>query len=229
MKEKNIRSSVIALILVLLIGILSILAGDLRTAGMIDKYTVVYGNAEYLLPVTAIDSPGNYAAEESEAYAMMARVSAWGGTNLTESALREKCGADFRLNAGPKETERLRADLEAETPGYVVRKYADGSCTEMIESIHHTLGGGAPVLIRWAVPDGNGWKLEYACVTAMALDKDSVVVLRPNGGTELLKMGDFVNRMTLNAYNGMPLHLRLQYAFGGLEKNLYFLPGMPDQ
>ena len=37
MKEKIIRSSVIALILVLLIGILSILAGDLRTAGMIVK------------------------------------------------------------------------------------------------------------------------------------------------------------------------------------------------
>ncbi|MBR3225488.1 MAG: hypothetical protein IKF78_09210 [Atopobiaceae bacterium] len=58
----------------------------------------------------------------------------------------------------------------------------------------------------------------------MDLAKDRVIVANPYGYTEELTVNDFLGRTSFEAYENMPLFLRLGFAFGVFEMNTLFIP-----
>ena len=96
--------------------------------------------------------------------------------------------------------------------------------SELIAAVYDNLANGIPVPIEWAAKYGDDWTLHYSLVTGMDLANDRVTVANPYGYMEELSVDEFLSRTSFEAYEGMPLFLRLGFAFGIFEENTVFIP-----
>ena len=96
--------------------------------------------------------------------------------------------------------------------------------TELLRAVHSSLEAGVPVPFEWAAKSGDEWTLHYSIVTGMDLEGDRVTVANPYGYVEELPVGEFLSRTSFEAYEDMPLFLKLGFAFGIFEQNTVFVP-----
>ena len=100
-------------------------------------------------------------------------------------------------------------------------KYETNS--QMLEKIYRSLREGIPVPFEWAAKTKGAWTLHYSLITGIDFESDEITVCNPYGFTEVLSVESFLERTSFNAYENMPLFLKLGFMFDVFEKNTIFI------
>ena len=89
--------------------------------------------------------------------------------------------------------------------------------------MYDSLSVGMPVPFEWAAQYEGEWTLHYSLIVGADIPGDKITVANPYGYVEELSVADFLSRTTYEAYNNMPLFLKLGFAFDIFEKNTVFI------
>ena len=95
--------------------------------------------------------------------------------------------------------------------------------TELIDKVYTSLKKGMPVPFEWAAKHENEWTLHYSLIIGLDVQKDVITIANPYGYIEEISIKDFLNRTSFEAYENMPILLKLGFAFGIFEKNAIFI------
>ena len=189
-----------------------------RTDALHDDYPSAMADATFRAPVR-VDGVQVITQDVSCGYAVIEMFSTWDGGNVTEESLYDEYGSVVTSTG-----DSFRDEMNKRFPAYrtTMRKYLTDS--ELLGAMHGSLEAGIPVPFEWAAKHGDEWTLHYSLVTGMDLANDRVTVANPYGYWEELTVRDFLSRTSFEAYEDMPLFLRLGFAFGIFEKNTAFIP-----
>ena len=202
--------SLIVLALVAL-GILQI-----RTNRMMDDYSSVYENEKYQTPVM-IDGVNVIKQDVSCGYAVLEMFSSWSGHSITEKSLYDRYGKVVTSTGNA-----FCREMNKQFPEYTttICKYLKN--TELIDAVYENLSNGIPVPFEWAALYGDDWTLHYSLIIGADIPADKITVANPYGYYEELTVAELLNRTSFEAYEKMPLFLRLGFAFGIFEENTIF-------
>ena len=202
--------SLIVLALVAL-GILQI-----RTNRMMDDYSSVYENEKYQTPVM-IDGVNVIKQDVSCGYAVLEMFSSWSGHSVTEKSLYDQYGKVVTSTGNA-----FCREMNKQFPEYTttICKYLKN--TELIDAVYENLSNGIPVPFEWAALYGDDWTLHYSLIIGADIPADKITVANPYGYYEELTVAELLNRTSFEAYEKMPLFLRLGFAFGIFEENTIF-------
>ena len=189
---------------------------QIRTNRMMDDYSSVYENEKYRTPVM-IDGVNVIKQDVSCGYAVLEMFSSWSGHSVTEKSLYDQYGKVVTStgNAFCKE-------MNKQFPEYTttICKYLKN--TELIDAVYENLSNGIPVPFEWAALYGDEWTLHYSLIIGADIPADRITVANPYGYYEELTVAELLNRTSFEAYEKMPLFLKLGFAFGVFEKNTVF-------
>ena len=196
---------------VVALGILQI-----RTNRMMDDYSSVYGNEKYQTPVM-IDGVNVIKQDVSCGYAVLEMFSSWSGHSITEKTLYDQYGKVVTSTGNA-----FCREMNLQFPEYTttICKYLKN--TELIDAVYENLSDGIPVPFEWAALYGDDWTLHYSLIIGADIPADKITVANPYGYYEELTVAELLNRTSFEAYEKMPLFLRLGFAFGIFEKNTIF-------
>ena len=220
MKRKRIRIALIiflSIIGILLLAVLSaLLVLHFRTSAIRDDYASIYQNEKYGAAV-AVDGVTVIKQDVSCGYAVMEMFAKWCGNGLTEKSLYETYGKVVTSTGSSFAKEMNKQFPEYETE---IHKYLKN--TELIDKVYEQLAQGIPVPFEWAAKYGDEWTLHYSLIIGMDIPHDTVTVANPYGYIENISIDEFLDRTCFEAYEKMPLFLKLGFAFGIFEKNTVF-------
>ena len=196
---------------VVALGILQI-----RTNRMMDDYSSVYENEKYQTPVM-IDGVNVIKQDVSCGYAVLEMFSSWSGHSITEKTLYDQYGKVVTSTGNA-----FCREMNLQFPEYTTKicKYLKN--TELIDAVYENLSDGIPVPFEWAALYGDDWTLHYSLIIGADIPADKITVANPYGYYEELTVAELLNRTSFEAYEKMPLFLRLGFAFGIFEKNTIF-------
>ena len=198
-------------IAVVALGILQI-----RTSDILDDYSSVYENEKYKTPIM-IDGVDVIRQDVSCGYAVLEMFSSWSGHSVTEKSLYDQYGKVV-TSTGNAFCEEMNKQFPEYTT--TICKYLKN--TELIDAIYENLSEGIPVPFEWAALYGDEWTLHYSLIIGADIPADKITVANPYGYYEELTIAELLNRTSFEAYEKMPLFLRLGFAFGIFEKNTIF-------
>ena len=196
---------------VVALGILQI-----RTSDILDDYSSVYENEQYKTPIM-IDGVDVIRQDVSCGYAVLEMFSSWSGHSVTEKSLYDQYGKVV-TSTGIAFCEEMNKQFPEYTT--TICKYLKN--TELIDAIYENLSDGIPVPFEWAALYGDEWTLHYSLIIGADIPADKITVANPYGYYEELTIAELLNRTSFEAYEKMPLFLRLGFAFGIFEKNTIF-------
>ena len=196
---------------VVALGILQI-----RTSDILDDYSSVYENEKYKTPIM-IDGVDVIRQDVSCGYAVLEMFSSWSGHSVTEKSLYDQYGKVV-TSTGIAFCEEMNKQFPEYTT--TICKYLKN--TELIDAIYENLSDGIPVPFEWAALYGDEWTLHYSLIIGADIPADKITVANPYGYYEELTIAELLNRTSFEAYEKMPLFLRLGFAFGIFEKNTIF-------
>ena len=201
------------------VAVISLVMLQVRTDALHDDYSGLMADTRYAAPVQA-EGVKVITQDVSCGYAVIEMFSAWDGGDVTEESLYDEYGRVVTSTGGS-----FCDEMNKQFPGYrtSMRKYLTDS--QLLEAVHESLEAGVPVPFEWAAKHDDEWTLHYSLVTGMNLADDRVTVANPYGYFEELAVSDFLSRTSFEAYENMPLFLKLGFAFGVFEKNTVFIPG----
>ena len=198
-------------IAVVALGILQI-----RTSDILDDYSSVYENEKYKTPIM-IDGVDVIRQDVSCGYAVLEMFSSWSGHSVTEKSLYDQYGKVV-TSTGIAFCEEMNKQFPEYTT--TICKYLKN--TELIDAIYENLSDGIPVPFEWAALYDDEWTLHYSLIIGADIPADKITVANPYGYYEELTIAELLNRTSFEAYEKMPLFLRLGFAFGIFEKNTIF-------
>ena len=220
MKSKR-RNTIVTVILAFALGLVAITSAALgilqiRTNIILDDYSSVYKIEKYQTPIL-IDGVDVIQQNVSCGYAVLEMFSSWSHHSVTEKSLYDQYGKVVTStgNAFSKE-------MNKQFPEYTttICKYLKN--TELIDAIYENLSDGIPVPFEWAALFGDEWTLHYSLIIGIDIPADRITVANPYGYYEELTIAELLNRTSFEAYEDMPIFLRLGFAFGIFEKNTIF-------
>ncbi|MBO4914976.1 MAG: hypothetical protein J5449_07195 [Oscillospiraceae bacterium] len=181
-----------------------------------DDYSSVFGEDKYKTPVN-VESVEVITQKVSCGYAVIEMFSHWSGGNVTEEKLYETYGKVVTSTG-----RAFCEEMNKQFPQYqtTMRKWLKN--TELIELLYENLSAGVPVPFEWAALYGDVWTLHYSLVTGMDIPNNTIRVANPYGYYEELSVNEFLRRTSFEAYENMPLFLKLGFAFGIFEKNTIY-------
>ena len=189
---------------------------QLRTNAISDDYSSVFENEKYQTPVM-IDGVNVIKQDVSCGYAVIEMFSLWSGHSVTEKSLYDQYGKVVTStgNAFCKE-------MNKQFPEYTttICKYLKN--TELIDAVYESLSDGIPVPFEWAALYGDEWTLHYSLIVGADIPADKITVANPYGYFEEITVAELLDRTSFEAYEKMPLFLKLGFAFGIFEKNTVF-------
>ena len=193
------------------VGILQI-----RTHTVLDDYSSVFENEKYQAPIM-IDGVGVIRQDVSCGYAVIEMFSSWSGHSVTEKSLYDQYGKVVTSMG-----KAFCKEMNKQFPEYTttICKYLKN--TELIDAIYENLSDGIPVPFEWAALYGDEWTLHYSLIIGADIPADRITVANPYGYYEELTVSELLNRTSFEAYEKMPLFLKLGLAFGIFEKNTVF-------
>ena len=220
MKNRKIRGFLITVAVVA--GLAAAAAGialaglQIRTKAVLDDHASVYENEKYQVPIM-IEGVDVIKQDVSCGYAVIEMFSAWNGDRITEKSLYDRYGKVV-TSTGKSFCEEMNKQF----PEYhtVMCRYLKGA--ELIDQIYENLSDGIPVPIEWAALYGDEWTLHYSLVIGADIPGDRMTVANPYGYCEEISVEELLNRTSFEAYENMPLFLKLGFAFGVFEKNTIF-------
>ena len=219
-KKKRIRVILVAAAsaaaAILIAAASALIALDVRTRSIRDDFSSVYEEEKYAAPVS-VGGIEAITQEVSCGYAVIEMFSARFGGDVTEESLYREYGKVVTSTGKSFESEMNKRFPEYST---TIRRYLKN--TELIDAVYGQLAKGVPVPFEWAAKYGEEWTLHYSLITGMDIPNDRVTVANPYGYTEEITLGEFLDRTSFEAYERMPLFLKLGFAFGIFEKNTVF-------
>lgn len=223
MTEKTEKRNRIILIPALVIGILLLAAAGaltvlrVRTDALREEISPVYDNEKYSAPVY-IDGVEVITQDVSCGYAVIEMFSAWDGGSITEETLYDEYGRVVTSTGGA-----FRDEMNKRFPQYKTEMRSYLTDTELIDAVYESLSAGVPVPVEWAALYGDDWTLHYSLIIGADIPNDRITVANPYGYYEELTVEQFLDRTRFDAYDNMPLFLKLGFAFGFFEKNTVFV------
>ena len=201
----------------MLASAIALLVLEVRTEGLKEDVAALLADEKYQKPV-AVEGVEVITQDVSCGYAVMEMFSKWSGHDVTEKSLYEEYGRVVTSTG-----EAFAEEMNKHFPEYKteIRKYQKD--TELLQAVYEQLARGVPVPVEWAAKYGEEWTLHYSLVTGMDLPGDKVTVANPYGYVEEIKVAEFLERTRFDAYEKMPLILKLGFAFGVFEKNTVFV------
>ena len=189
---------------------------QIRTNRMMDDYSSVYENEKYRTPIM-IDGVNVIKQDVSCGYAVLEMFSSWSGHSITEKSLYDQYGKVVTSTG-----RAFCREMNKQFPEYTttICKYLKN--TELIDAVYENLSNGIPVPFEWAALYGDDWTLHYSLIIGADIPADKITVANPYGYYEELTVAELLNRTSFEAYEKMPLFLRLGFAFGIFEKNTVF-------
>ena len=218
--KKAIR--IIGIIILVLIGLaLAVAAGllirlKIRTGRILTDYSSIYENEEYKEPVY-VEGVDVITLDVSCGYACIEMFSAWTGGDLTEEKLYEEYGRVVTSTGG-----RFCEEMNKRFPEYTTTMHKYLTNTELIDALYDNLAAGIPVPFEWAAKYGDEWTLHYSLLTGMDIPNNRVTVANPYGYVEEISIDEFLQRTSFEAWENMPLYLKMAFAIGVFEKNTVF-------
>ena len=222
MKSRALKVTVIAIAAILgvlvVIAIVGLSLLQVRTASLHDDWQSVRKDVQLAAPVQ-VEGVEVITQDVSCGYAVIEMFSAWDGGDVTEESLYDEYGKVV-TSTGQSFCDEMNKRL----PNYKTAMRKNLTDTELLRAVHSSLEAGVPVPFEWAAKSGDEWTLHYSIVTGMDLEGDKVTVANPYGYVEELPIGEFLSRTSFEAYEDMPLFLKLGFAFGIFEQNTVFVP-----
>ena len=225
MEQQTVKKKVAKKILTglaIFVVILLVLAGaalgslQVRTRSILDDYSSIYNNEKYQTPIK-IDGVNVIKQDVSCGYAVLEMFSSWSGHSVTEKSLYEEYGKVVTSTG-----KAFCKEMNKQFPEYLttMRKYLKN--TELIDEVYENLSEGIPVPFEWAALCGDKWTLHYSLITGIDIPGDRITAANPYGYVEEISIAEFLSRTSFEAYEKMPLFLKLGFAFGIFEKNTIF-------
>lgn len=188
----------------------------IRTNAIQDDYSAVFAEEKYKTPVS-IEGIDVIRQDVSCGYAVIEMFSSWDGGDITEEQLYGTYGKVVTS------TGRAFCDeMSRQFPAYQTTMHKWLKNTELIDLLYENLSSGIPVPFEWAALYGSEWTLHYSLVVGIDIPNDMIRVANPYGYYEDVSVEEFLHRTSFEAYENMPLFLRLGFAFGLFEKNTIF-------
>ena len=224
-KKKKIL--IIAIVTVLLIPIILTASGfailEYKEKITDDDFSEYIDSDKYSEPVY-VDGIEVITQDVSCGYAVLEMFSAWNGGDLTEEKLYEEYGRVVTSTG-----EAFCDEMNKQFPDYTTVMYKYLKNTELIDLTYDSLSEGMPVPVEWAAKKDEEWTLHYSLVTGMDIPNDTVTVANPYGYLENVSVDEFISRTRFDAYENMPLFLRMGFVFGVFEKNSIFIVKEKDR
>ena len=222
MKSRGLKRVVIALAAVLCVlacvAAVSLLVLQMRTDSLHDDYRTILSDPKYSTPAQ-VEGVRVITQDVSCGYAVMEMFSAWDGGDVTEKSLFDEYGKVVTSTG-----QSFCDEMNKRFPAYRTTMRKNLTDSELLKAIHDGLAAGTPVPIEWAAKLGDEWTLHYSLVTGLDIAGDKVIVANPYGYVEELPLDEFLSRTSFEAYENMPLFLKLGFAFGIFEQNTAFIP-----
>lgn len=218
--KKAIR--IIGIIFLVLIGLaLAAAAGllirlKIRTGRILTDHSSIFENEKYKEPVY-VDGVEVITLDVSCGYACIEMFSAWTGGDLTEEKLYEEYGRVVTSTGG-----RFCEEMNKRFPGYTTTMHKYLTNTELIDVLYDNLAAGIPIPFEWAAKYGDEWTLHYSLLTGMDIPNNKVTAANPYGYVEEISIDEFLQRTSFEAWENMPLYLKMAFAIGVFEKNTVF-------
>ena len=220
MKKKAIKKTVAAVGIIIGLLILACAAAlvmvHVKTAAIRNDYSAVFQDEKYQRPVRA-DGVEVITQDVSCGYAVLEMFSRWNGGELTEEDLYAEYGKVVTSTG-----KAFCEEMNKRFPGYTTTMRSYLANTELLDTVYACLSEGKPVPVEWAALYGDDWTLHYSLIVGMDIPNDKVTVANPYGYMEEVSVAEFLERTSFEAYEHMPLFLKLGFAFGFFEKNTVF-------
>ena len=187
-----------------------------RTRSILDDFSSVYQNEKYQTAIM-IEEVDVIKQDVSCGYAVIEMFSKWNKGQITEQSLYDQYGKVVTSTG-----KAFCAEMNKQFPEYTttMSKYLKNS--ELIDQIYENLADGIPVPIEWAALYGDEWTLHYSLIIGADIPGDKIAVANPYGYCEEISVAELLDRTSFEAYEDMPLFLKLGFAFGIFEKNTLF-------
>ena len=217
MKKKIlIIMAAVASVLVLVMAA-SLVRLSFMTSKIDDDYSCIYDDPKYQTPVY-VEGVDVITQDVSCGYAVIEMFSAWNGERITEEDLYDEYGRVVTS------TGRSFCDeMNKRFPEYTTSMYTYQTNTELIDRVYDSLSAGVPVPFEWAALYEDEWTLHYSLIIGLDVPSDTVTVANPYGYVENITLSEFFGRTSFEAYEDMPLFLKLGFAFGLFDKNTVFI------
>ena len=220
MKKKAIKKTVAAvgiiIVLLILVCAAALVRLHVKTAAIQNDYSAVARDEKYQLPVRA-EGVEVITQDVSCGYAVLEMFSRWNGGDLTEEDLYAEYGKVVTSTG-----KAFCEEMNKRFPEYSTTMCSYLTNTELIDTVYACLSEGKPVPVEWAALYGDDWTLHYSLIVGMDIPNDTVTVANPYGYMEEVSVAEFLERTSFEAYEHMPLFLKLGFAFGFFEKNTVF-------
>ena len=190
---------------------------QIKTNRLSDDYQYLYQDADFAETVRVSDLPV-IKQEVSCRYAVLEMIAQWAGKDVTEESLYHTYGKVVTSTGKSFEKEMNR-----QFPEYITTMYPYETNSQMLEKIYTSLSKGIPVPFEWAAKTEGTWTLHYSLITGLDFNSDEITVCNPYGFTEVLSAERFLERTSFEAYENMPLFLKLGFMFDVFEKNTIFI------
>lgn len=222
MKRKALVKQV-GVIMAVIIGILictvvvAFISLQVRTKAILDDCSDLHNNKKYQTPVS-VDGIDVITQDVSCGYAVIEMFSAWTGKSITEESLYNEYGKVVTSTGNA-----FCEEMNKQFPEYTISIHKYLSNTELMDKVYDSLSKGIPVPFEWAALYEDEWTLHYSLIVGADIPNDKITIANPYGYYEELSVNDFLDRTSFEAYENMPLYLKLGFAFGIFEKNTIFL------
>ena len=206
----------IFLSIIICIAIVALAICEIRTRLMQDDYSSIYDNEKYQTPII-IENVKVITQDISCGYAVIEMFSAWNGGDVTEESLYNQYG-EVVTSTGNKFCQEMNKQF----PEYKTEIHKYLKNTEFIDIMYDSLAAGMPVPFEWAALYGDQWTLHYSLIVGADIPNDKITVANPYGYYEEITVEELLARTSFEAYEDMPLFMKMGFAIGLFEKNTIY-------
>ena len=213
----------IFLSIIICIAIVALAIREIRTRLMQDDYSSIYDNEKYKTPII-IENVEVITQDISCGYAVIEMFSAWNGGDVTEESLYNQYGKVVTSTGN-----KFCQEMNKQFPEYKTEIHKYLKNTEFIDIMYDSLAAGMPVPFEWAALYGDQWTLHYSLIVGADIPNDKITVANPYGYYEEITVEELLARTSFEAYEDMPLFMKMGFAIGLFEKNtIYSVKGSND-
>lgn len=217
MRKKILMITAVIAVLLVLVMAGALVRLNIKTSKLNDDYSYIYDDPKYLTPVS-VDGVEVITQDVSCGYAVIEMFSAWNGERITEADLYDEYGRVVTSTGSA-----FCDEMNKRFPEYTTSMYSYQTNSELIDLIYDSLASGMPVPFEWAALYEDEWTLHYSLITGLDVPSDTITIANPYGYTEQISLEEFFSRTSFEAYEDMPLFLKLGFAFGMFDKNTVFI------
>ena len=211
------KIAVIILILFLLVALIIPCVNKIRTVRIKNDYSDIFKNEKYHKPVF-VSGITVFPQKYSCGYAVIQMISQWNNSGLTEETLFEEHGKIVTSTG-----RAFAKEMNRKFPEYKTRMYKYVKNSQVIDKVYESLAAGVPVPFEWAAKKDDEWTLHYSLITGLDVPANKITIANPYGFVEEIAIEDFLHRTSFDAYEKMPLFIKLGFSYGVFEKNTIYV------